>query len=219
MMKIVKGQYQDDEGGLYDRVTSIVGVLAKPGLIAWAAKLAAETGDPTSHTKESQSAKERGTAAHLWIKQQYVAPDNNPPDDILPYHTAWNRWRENWPHHPIVMEKTVRHSEHMYAGTMDMLADHEGKQFIVDFKTTAKIKGRAWPDYRLQVEAYRMALEHENDAPGSVAGVGIVTFDAHGEYRMDMWENSDAGVVQEAFRAALCLYRWNRAYSRKGYHE
>lgn len=46
----------------------------------------------------------------------------------------------------------------LYAGATDMVAIHEGKDSIIDFKQTNKAKRREWiEDYCLQLSAYAMA--------------------------------------------------------------
>jgi len=46
----------------------------------------------------------------------------------------------------------------LYAGATDMVAVHEGKDSIIDFKQTNKAKRREWiEDYCLQLSAYAMA--------------------------------------------------------------
>ena len=54
----------------------------------------------------------------------------------------------------IASEITVFNREHLYAGTLDLLAVMpDGKRYVIDWKTAKA----AWPEYSLQIEAYRMA--------------------------------------------------------------
>ena len=54
-----------------------------------------------------------------------------------------------------------------YAGTVDLLCEIDGKQYIVDFKTSQYI----WPSHRLQVSAYKLALDPEGDRVGYKLGI------------------------------------------------
>jgi len=60
----------------------------------------------------------------------------------------------------------------LYAGATDMVAVHEGKDSIIDFKQTNKAKRREWiEDYCLQLSAYAMA---HNTVHGTDIQKGII---------------------------------------------
>ena len=60
----------------------------------------------------------------------------------------------------------------LYAGATDMVAVHEGKDSIIDFKQTNKAKRREWiEDYCLQLSAYAMA---HNTVHGTDIQKGVI---------------------------------------------
>ena len=74
----------------------------------------------------------------------------------------------------IISSEIVLFSEkHGYAGTVDFICRIDGKLYIVDFKTGQNI----WPEYELQVSAYKEALkETKIDAikEGEEVGLAIL---------------------------------------------
>lgn len=56
----------------------------------------------------------------------------------------------------IAWETTIFSEIHNYAGTIDFICEIEGETWIVDFKTSQYI----WPEYELQLSAYRQAVEN-----------------------------------------------------------
>jgi hypothetical protein len=58
------------------------------------------------------------------------------------------------------IEATMYYPE-LYAGATDLVAVHDGKDSIIDFKQTNKPKKKEWiEDYFIQVAAYAMAHDH-----------------------------------------------------------
>lgn len=54
----------------------------------------------------------------------------------------------------LQLEQVVFNDQMNYAGTVDMVCEINGKKFIVDIKTSQSI----WPEYELQVSAYKHAM-------------------------------------------------------------
>ncbi len=63
-------------------------------------------------------------------------------------------WYNEYKPKAIFTEHTVFSPDDRFAGTLDLLCEIKGQDFIVDFKTSSDI----WPPHKIQVTAYRMAL-------------------------------------------------------------
>jgi len=68
--------------------------------------------------------------------------------------TQWLKWKDSVKLKPILIEHTVYSKTYEYAGTMDLLADINGKLSVVDWKTGKAI----YPEAILQNAAYRYAV-------------------------------------------------------------
>jgi len=68
----------------------------------------------------------------------------------------------------IAREVTVFNEEFHYAGTVDLLCQIKGETWLIDFKTGQYI----WPEYELQVSAYRHALMHHKTLKLGIIQVG-----------------------------------------------
>lgn len=56
----------------------------------------------------------------------------------------------------IALETVVFSDQHNYAGTVDFICEIDGETWIIDFKTGQYI----WPEYELQVSAYKRTIEN-----------------------------------------------------------
>jgi hypothetical protein len=72
-------------------------------------------------------------------------------DCVLPF---VNWYKETKPE-TIAYDVTVFSDKYGYAGTIDYLCRIDGKVYIVDFKTSQQV----WPEYELQVSAYKKPIE------------------------------------------------------------
>jgi hypothetical protein len=98
---------------------------------------------------------------------------------------------------PIAWDVVVFSEQHGYAGTIDLIARVNGELYIIDFKTSQNV----WPEYEMQVSAYRVAVEngenviHERNANGTDGKrlniVGLKT-----------------AILQIGYRRNKCLYKW-----------
>lgn len=222
-----KGSYYNIEGAQYPSVTTILRVINKPALITWLQKRAAEKAleDPATYDTpqkvlaalelDKDAAGQRGSNVHA-IAHEYVrfVKGEIPREALRPY--------EEDPYFPAIVsffetmrpdiaasELTVFNTEHVYAGTLDLLAVmQDGKRYVIDWKTSKAV----YPEFGLQVEAYRMCdgaivpgdpptLE-KWDGPLAEAGA-VVLLRPDGTFQ---WVKVPADF--EIFLAALELYRW-----------
>lgn len=64
-------------------------------------------------------------------------------------------WRNEAKPVSIAWDVTIFSEKYGYAGTIDYICKIDGKTYIIDFKTSAQV----WPEYELQVSAYKKPIE------------------------------------------------------------
>ena len=208
-------------------VTTIIGVLAKPNLIPWAARMAvefciehaegAESRDidilyhissialeeaKSAHTRKKEAAGEHGTSSHSlveeWIKNRM---DNRmSTTDFSPIQKFIDWATENVDHF-LFSERKMFNKDLFIAGTADFAyVGKDGERYMADFKTSSGIYGI---DYWLQVAAYRMLAEEEGDVPYD--GATVVRMGKDGSFEVK--HRFDYETDREAFMACLTIYR------------
>lgn len=177
--------YVDPETGRKNPgVTSVLNMLPKPFLKAWAAKLVAETAvnniasvvglafsDPKgaidylkrSPDRFTKSAADTGSEAHDIFEQIALG---NPPKrvhpEMEPFVAHFMEFMEKCEPEFILLEETVWSDEHGYAGSFDALAilhgegagELQGKTLFMDWKTT---RSGVHAEVALQLAGYRFA--------------------------------------------------------------
>lgn len=124
-------------------VTTILGVLDKPGLRKWAASSVAEyvadhreavehlyaagRGPMIGALKETpwqkrDDAADRGTKLHDYAENLLRGEEVDVPDDLVPVIENALRFLEVWDINPILIEEAVGSREHQYAGKFDIIA-------------------------------------------------------------------------------------------------
>lgn len=211
-------RWYDRFGRDYISVTSVLKLaVAKPALVGWAAKVAAEAGRSGAPFAKSRNAALRGKDIHQWIEAQATGgrePDFDPT--IVGYLDAAQRFLTKYKVKFLMSEQIVYHDGEMYAGTMDAMAEitlpDSGRQIvtILDWKTvTDAAKLQKWPPYdenHMQLEAYRRAyLFGQPIQP--VECVGVVRLPPSGAGTFHMWGQPYNDRAWEGFRSALQLAR------------
>ena len=104
-----------------------------------------------------QKAADRGTAIHsaieTWIDYQM---DTIVVDAYRGYFNAFLTWWGDRNPVPLATELRTYHKILMYAGTVDLIAEIDGKTVLVDYKSSVSVNMKA---YALQLEAYQQALK------------------------------------------------------------
>lgn len=192
-------------------VTTILKVLAKPGLERWFKTQAAEIafanpdldkeGVLREMGKRLVAAGDRGSAAHDAIATgTAVAPE------YQGYLDAYEKFCVAFPHETLLAEKIVYTTE--YAGKFDrLIRDATGQLWIVDFKTN---NAGLFAETGLQLSAYKHAthLEKEPGLSGEptfwkaakLMGVHIA---ANGTFATQEYPDS-----YETFLACLSIHQW-----------
>lgn len=210
-------------------VTTVLGVIAKPALIAWSAKMAVEyieqnfpsaeellTGKvklsdlfkeaKNAHNKKKDKAADIGTQVHTaveeWIKEKKI-PELN--EEGMAMFNKFVGWATENNVTFLDSERRMYSKEKWIAGTADFVCEIGGKKYLGDLKTSSGIYGR---EYFAQCAAYRfMAEEHgDKDFHGSI----IVRVGKDGSFETK--ESFDYETDLKMFLAALEIYRINNNY-------
>ena len=141
----------------YPRVTAIVSIKAKPALYMYYAGL------PDFKTGEAIKVKsaEEGTILHETVEAILKKEPTVIPDIIKP---AVSAFMDFYGQNELVAHKAeerVVSKKHHFAGTIDVLAELNGKLGVLDIKTSMAI----YRDYSIQASAYLEALREDLTMP------------------------------------------------------
>jgi len=207
-------------------VTGVCGVINKPALVPWAAKVGHdfllanfEPGRPydeieiadlaadmkVAHRKQTNKAATIGTMAHNYIegaiKYKLGVWDNKPKKPANKQAlNAINAYAEFAKHYEIeyhASEPKVYSKLYGYAGTLDIDATINGKRCIVDLKTSNGI----YPEMWLQTAAYQQARQEELGIKYDERWILRIGKDGEFETKVSVQFDQDI----EAFVAALTL--------------
>jgi hypothetical protein len=173
----------------YPSVTQILSVIDKPALRIWFGKqvyMATSLNPAISEqealaepTKQSTSAKSRGTAVHDIVEAYEntgkVAGLEGP---FQGYARAFESWINSNDIKVIGHEQTVKSEKYHYAGTLDLLVEVNGNLTLIDVKTGKDI----YPEAHLQVSAYKQALSEDGT---ELQGAGILLLQEDGTYKYE----------------------------------
>jgi genome maintenance exonuclease 1 len=152
--------YKTPSGAAYPSVTSVTGLLNKQTIIEWRKRV----GEEEANRISSRAAK-RGTAVHKlcedFLNNEHVSPD---PFD---HHTWVAILPELRKIDQVHCLETPLYSDHLQvAGTVDCIAEYEGRLSVIDFKTSKRIKTRdEIGNYFMQCSAYAVAFEERTGVP------------------------------------------------------
>lgn len=174
--------YYEINGEQYPSVTTILQVIAKPGLVKWAGKIVAEAlkENPALSVEEAVAsinltknmAAGKGSQVHQLLadEEQYF------PVDLQGYQKAYKAWERENAMYRMYREIIVWSDEYKYAGTADLIAaapDHS--IWLIDIKT-----GNIYREHGLQLAAYAQAV---SECLGiDVGHTGLLKLNADGSY-------------------------------------
>lgn len=180
-------QYRSAEGKRLPGVTTVLGELAKPALIGWAATTAAEAtaeacanGIPPDEARKigraavfsrRDKAADLGTRAHALVEAHFageaLSVDVGDPDEAKVYACA-RRAIEHIERtcDRVVLSETAYTSPLGFGGTLDLVVERGGKLLIADLKTGKGVHDEVIP----QLAAYRFMLQ----AAGVIVDGGLV---------------------------------------------
>ncbi len=126
------------------------------------ATLTTRLGKEKAHQRALTKAGEIGTQVHKLIEWtlkakllKEVGPSPAITDKAMWCFSLFEKWAKKVNLKPILMEQTVYSKTYGYAGTLDLLAEVDGKMTVVDFKTGKAV----YLEAHLQNVAYQHALQ------------------------------------------------------------
>lgn len=146
--------YNTPSGKRYPSVTTITGAAKFRELMAWRKRVGEEEAN-----KISSRASRRGTRVHT-LCEKYLL--NQQPEPGLFDVDLWKAVQPALHRiNNIHALETPLYSDHLkVAGTVDCIAEFDGKLSVVDFKTAGRVKSRDdIHDYFMQCAAYSVAWE------------------------------------------------------------
>jgi len=155
-------KYQTPSGKSYPSVTSVVGLLGKEAIREWRARVGEEEAN-----RVSARAARRGTTIHSLCENYLLNKEVKPGlfdvetfDSIKPLLNRINN---------IHCLETQLFSDYLQvAGTVDCIAEFDGRVSVIDFKTSRRIKSRDdIHGYFMQTSAYAVMFEELTKIPVS----------------------------------------------------
>ena len=154
--------YVDDEGNKYPSITTVLSILNKEAILAWRKRVGEEEAN-----KISTRAAVRGTKVHDMIERYVLNEDPGEPDLI-----SVSNFKEVKPIIDENLSKVYATEKRMFskhlgvAGTVDCVGVWDGKDSIIDWKTSAKWKKKEWiSNYFMQCSAYAIMWEERTGRP------------------------------------------------------
>jgi len=161
-------------------VTQALGIINKPALISWAARMAAEyfkdqiepgksydevqlitifESAKGAHWKKKVDAGNLGTFVHNWVEDHIngkkpAIPVNKALKDAVQRFLDWEKAHKV---KFLLSEQQVYSRKYNYTGTLDFICKIDGKMYIGDLKTSSGI----YPEMLIQTAAYRFARSEE----------------------------------------------------------
>lgn len=208
-IKQARGGYKiGDE--VYPRVTSVLGVISKPGLDGWRKKVGFVEAD-----RIMAEAHEHGNAVHagceLIAKGDTVEAVRNKlradrmSTDVIVAVEAFGYWFRKSVSRVVGSEQICWSNMYRYAGQTDLLVElADGRRAVLDIKTSNSLS----ETYRLQLRAYQMALAERGDMYDTRMVVWLPkTYPGRCVTRPYLSDEDDS----VAWLAALDLYRWKQS--------
>lgn len=223
-----KHLYTVDGNAVYG-VTSILGVIAKPQLIAWAANEAAKFIEENlkpgqsldeieikklakdaaaAHRMKRDKSADIGHLAHAWVEHYIKTGEKNDivNPEIQNAVDAFLKWESEHSVQWLKSEVKVLSRIYNYAGTFDFIAIVDGKKVLGDLKTGSGV----YPEMFLQTSAYQLAYQEEFPKE-EFDGHLILNARKDGGFEAVDSDSTDFAPNSQAFMAAVKLYAWQRA--------
>lgn len=156
--------YTTPDGNNYPSITTVLSILSREAIQAWRARVGEEEAN-----KVSRIASGRGTAVHDLL-ERYV---NNDPDfakGVMPHILqSFKDVQEQLDTRltKVYSQEAPLYSNHLgLAGRVDCVGVWDGKDSIVDYKTSRKLKKKEWvKGYFMQCCAYAIMWEERTGMP------------------------------------------------------
>jgi len=211
---------QTDE--LVPSITNVIGILDKPALPRWSAKLVAETAYRMRHSlaemgedeavdllksapwSRANRAADRGTDIHAYLEALINCWEPEPlSGEAVRYKQAADEWLDYYQPELVASELTVFHPK--YAGTGDLWCRIGGRMTILDFKTSKAVYDEA----ALQLAALWGALSTTDGEPVPHAGHDTDLLVVRiGMDKFEVKQVADPRASFETFLALVTAWEW-----------
>lgn len=205
-------------------VTTILSIINKPALVAWAANTAIKSvkeqispgvsydelqleaifeSSRIAHVKKKIDAGNYGTFMHDWIEKYIQNGDNNLPVAPILRESVNNfiLWVKKNNVKFLVSEQIIFSKKYEYAGKLDTICMINGELYLIDWKTSNGI----YPlEMGAQLAAYKLAREEEFGE--EYKGIGIVRIDKV-DGSLQIWKTENTQIFEYTFLYALMLYK------------
>jgi len=190
-------------------VTTILGVLNKPALIAWANRMGLQGIDTQRYVDEAAAV---GTLAHALIMDSLGGKPVRLEDFTADQLTrarygveVFKRWRKAHQFEPMLLETPLVSDQYRYGGTIDIVAMTERGPELIDLKTSSGI----YEEHVVQVGAYWRLLA---EAGQEISGARILRIGRSEDETMDEKILSGVQVLNawRIFEHTLAIYRLRR---------
>ena len=152
--------YQTPEGNSYPSVTTITGLLNQKAIQEWRARVGEKVANEISNRAAT-----RGTRVHQ-LCEDYLSNKDVQVDMFD--HAMWQSFKPLLDRiNNIHALETPLYSDHLaVAGTVDCIAEWDGRLSIIDFKTSRRVKTLDHiANYFMQCSAYAVAFEERTNIP------------------------------------------------------
>jgi hypothetical protein len=231
--KLVVGEKKSDWQTI-DSVSRICGIVDKSdALLIWASRLCSEyllslpvqkrTDEEVKiavnkHREKKEEAANIGTLAHAWAEEYIKKGDISFPDDpqVANAVNGFLEWTSQHEIEWLASERFVYSEEYNYVGICDAIAVIDGKKYLVDFKTSNRIRKL---EYGMQTSAYVFAYEEEHKfAPAEkIDGVIVARFskdDMDVPFEVFEFKSDDILFFFDLFKSAQKLYKAKKLYDK-----
>ncbi len=194
----------DINGSRLPSVTTILGATAnKQFLKDWIAKKGEEEAERIKNHSSN-----RGTAMHKFLEHYILGTGY---DDLTPIGQAAKPMAEKiievgfTPVEEYYGTEVMLHYPGLYAGSTDLVCNHNGMDTIVDFKQANRPKREEWiEDYYLQIAAYAMAHDHVYGSKIRQGVIMVCTPDLY--YQEFKFQDADLRQWKHKFLKRLDMY-------------
>lgn len=211
-------------------VTTVLGILDKPWMGPWAAKMVATEAvdnrtwwselardEAISYLKgfpfrKRDEAGELGTAVHEVSEALASDLPFDVPAYLLPYYDALRAWHDAYRPEVLATEWQVAggYGDYGYAGSFDLLARVHGRVYLIDLKTSKEFDHK----WRLQVAAYMAGTPFRDgeylDWPALPDAGAVLWVPSDRPEQWQFLELDLEAADHEAFAQARAIYVWNQ---------
>ena len=189
--------YTDPDNNPYPSITTVLSILSEKGIAAWRARVGEEEAN-----RISKQATDRGTAVHETI-EYYIAGELQRGTCETPMPHILEMFYSIKPTIDAALTKVYAQEAPLYskhlgvAGTVDCVGVWNGKNSVIDWKTSKKLKKKEWVSaYFMQCAAYAIMWEERTGMPITQLVVGIAVDNEEPQVFVEHRDNWDKELIK-----------------------